>query len=441
MAEDNNSGLISSIRAAQRLDSRGKPTVQVSVTTGKGTFTALVPSGASVGSYEAVEIRDGNPKAYGGNGVLMAVHNVQHVIGPVLIEQKFDVRKDLSKIDEFMVKLDSTHSKQKLGVNAILGVSMACARAGAAGKDVPLYEFLRQEAEMEPSYILPVPFFNVLNGGAHAGNSMAFQEFMIAPVGAEDIAQAVQVGCEVYQELKKVLARKYGPSATTIGDEGGFAPPITHPSEALDLLTTAVEAAGHTGKVKFAIDPAASEFFKSDRLYDIGFKTDRPHELFPNQLSDLYKQLLKDYPIILVEDPFSQDDWNAWAEFHRSCAVELVGDDLLATNVDRMALAKQHDACNSLLLKINQIGTISEAIMAARTASKFDWQVFVSHRSGETTDDFIADLAVGLGAGHMKAGSPCRGERVVKYNRLMDIEDELKATTKTSYYAGPKWMK
>ncbi|KAJ9197303.1 hypothetical protein DTO164E3_5736 [Paecilomyces variotii] len=432
------SNMIYSIRAAQRLDSRGKPTVRVTVRTGKGEFVAIVPSGASKGDYEAIELRDGDPACYGGNGVTKAVYNVEHVIGPALIEQKFDVRSDLAKIDAFMRKLDGTKDKSNLGANAILGVSMACARAAAAARDEPLYEFLRQETGATPNgYVLPVPFFNVLNGGAHSGNSMAFQEFMIAPVGAQSITQAVQIGSEVYQELKSVIKKKFGGAATGIGDEGGFAPPIRHPTEALDLLVTAVKNAGYEGKVKFGIDPAASEFFRKD-AYDIGFKSDQAEPLGRKELIDLYHRLLKDYPIVLLEDPFAQDDWDSWKEFNKTCPVELVGDDLLATNIERLALAKEHQACNSMLLKINQIGTISEAIAAAQKAYSYGWRVFVSHRSGETTDDFIADLAVGVGAGHLKSGSPCRGERVVKYNRLMDIEDQIISKRGGHVYAGEK---
>lgn len=429
------SGHILSITAAQRLDSRGKPTVKVVLTTAKGTFTSLVPSGASVGEYEAHELRDGNKDQYGGNGVLTAVQNVEKVISPALIKEKFNVATDLAKIDEFMIRLDGTKNKTKLGANAILAVSMAAARAGAAEKDVPLYEFLRQEAQTTGPYVLPTPFFNVLNGGKHSGNTMAFQEFMIAPVGATSITHAVQIGSEVYQALKAIITQKFGSAAGGIGDEGGFAPPISHPAEALDLLTLAVHKAGHDGKVKFAIDPASSEFFISDK-YDLGFKTKERNFLSKQELQNLYLSLLKKYPIILLEDPFAEDDWEAWQSFKKVCPVELVGDDLLATNIERINIAKDRDACTGLLLKINQIGSITESIAAAKKAFGYGWRVFVSHRSGETTDDFIADLTVGLSTGHLKSGSPCRGERVAKYNRLMDIEDELAQTGKTFKYAG-----
>jgi len=410
------------------------------VTTSKGTFRALVPSGASKGDYEAIELRDGNASVYHGSSVLKAVHNVNHVLGPAILARKFDVGKELANIDSLMRELDSTLDKSNMGANAILGISMACARAAAAEQDVPLYEFIRQQSKSHKPYILPTPFFNVLNGGVHSGNLMTFQEFMIAPVGAESMAHAVQMGSEVYQALKKVVRAKFGGSAIGIGDEGGFAPPISKPHEALDLLVTAVENCGYTGLVKFAIDPASSEFFESEK-YNLAFKDPSTHAsnvatLSRAELSHLYQELIGKYPIVLLEDPFAQDDWEAWSQFNQTCNIELVGDDLLATNLERIKIAHEKKACNALLLKINQIGTITEALTAAKTAFSLGWSVFVSHRSGETTDDFIADLTVGLGTGHLKSGSPCRGERVMKYNRLMDIEMELVAQEQKHWYAG-----
>jgi len=287
---------------------------------------------------------------------------------------------------------------------------------------------------------MPVPFFNVLNGGVHSGNTMAFQEFMIAPVGASSMAGAVQMGAEVYQELKGVITEKFGKSAIGIGDEGGFARPISQPHEALDLLMEAIKKAGHEGKVKFGIDPASSEFFK-DEKYDLGFKWNESHPMEPSAIADLYRELVKKYPLVLLEDPFAQDDWESWTAFNKDCKIELVGDDLLATNVRRIEIADKKKACNALLLKINQIGTITEALAAARKAYSLGWAVFVSHRSGETTDDFIADLTVGLRTGHLKSGAPCRGERVAKYNRLMDIEDEIKGKGLPCIYAGSNFNK
>ncbi|KAE8138585.1 enolase [Aspergillus pseudotamarii] len=415
---DHNRAHILAITASQRLDSRGKPTVKVTVLTEAGTSSAIVPSGASVGNYEAHELRDGRATEYGGNSVHQAVTNVEKVIGPELIRQRFNVGDDLAKIDRFMIQLDGSKNKNRLGANAILGVSMACARAGAAVKGVPLYEFLREQAGITGPYLLPVPFFNVLNGGKHSGNTMAFQEFMIAPVGANSVTHAAQLGSEVYQALKSVIVRKHGASAIGVGDEGGFAPPISEPSAALDLLMAAN--------------------FTAEGKYDLGYKSHKQCQLAATDLGDLYRSLMNMYPIILLEDPFAEDDWAAWTAFKQDCPIELVGDDLLATNLERIETAKERDACNSLLLKINQIGTITESLEAAHKAFSYGWRVFVSHRSGETTDDFIADLSVALSTGHLKSGSPCRGERVVKYNRLMDIEDRLNVCGSPHEYAGTR---
>jgi len=431
--------VLTSVKASQRLDSRGKPTVQVEVETQNGKFRAIVPSGASKGDYEAIELRDGG-KAFGGNGVQQAVRNVQDKIGPALLEKQFDLELGLKEVDYFMIELDGSSDKSHLGANAILGVSMACARACAAAKKIPLYEFLASEFQSgRRRYTMPVPFFNVLNGGVHSGNTMAFQEFMIAPTGAASITQGIQWAAEVYQDLKSIITKRFGKSAIGIGDEGGFAPPITQPSEALDLITAAVKAAGYEGRVKIGIDPASSEFFRGDDGYDLGFKSDSPNTLSSTKLSNLYEALMDKYPIVLLEDPFAQDDWNSWTAFHevsKGRNVELVGDDLLATNITRIEQAAKADACDSLLLKVNQIGSVSESIAAAARAYELGWSVFVSHRSGETTDDFIADLAVAIGCGHLKSGAPCRGERVAKYNRLMDIEEELEARKVDAVYAG-----
>ncbi|KAJ5171420.1 uncharacterized protein N7500_004203 [Penicillium coprophilum] len=330
--------------------------------TDAGTFRAIVPSGASTGANEALELRDGDASAYGGRGVQKAVSNVGLVIGPALVKSGLKVDTDQKRIDSFLKNLDGTKNKAKLGANAILGVSMACARAGAAHAGIPLYEFLRRESGAKRPLLMPVPFFNVLNGGVHSGNKMAFQEFMIAPVGASSLTEAVQMGSEVYHHLKKTIVEKFGPSATGIGDEGGFAPPISQPHEALDLLVEATSRAGYSGKIKFAIDPASSEFFRNGD-YDIGFK-DKPNLHSPKQLSELYHSLLQNYPIVLLEDPFAENDWNSWTEFNKECPVELVGDDLLVTNTKYVQEAEDKKACNAMLLKINQIGTISEAIEA-----------------------------------------------------------------------------
>ena len=355
---------IISIRGSQRLDSRGKPTVQVDLTTLHGNFRALVPSGASKGDYEAVELRDGDESAFQGNGVTNAVENVDEILGPKIIESGLDPANDLKKIDELMIKLDGTNDKSKLGANAILGVSMAAARAGAAARGLELYEFLANECGFsQRDYVMPVPFMNVLNGGDHSGNPMAFQEFMIAPIGASSITEAVQWNAETYATLKSIIESKYGKAAIGLGDEGGFAPPIGHPEEALDLLVEAIAKAGHQDKIKIGIDPASQSFFQKGS-YNLGFKTKEDNILSAAELASLYRRLLEKYPIILLEDPFGQDDWDAFVEFNKDCSIELVGDDLLATNIGRVKTAVQKGACNSMLLKVNQIGTVTEAIAA-----------------------------------------------------------------------------
>ncbi len=355
---------INRITAQQRLDSRGKPTVQVLLYTEHGSFRSIVPSGASKGDYEAVELRDGDPKVFHGQGVTKAVYNVEHVLGPAVVKSGLQPGSQLKDIDEMMIDLDGSPAKDKLGANAILAISMAAARAGAAAVGKPLYEFIAHQAGTKTSdYILPVPFMNVLNGGDHSGNPLAFQEFMIAPVGADSFSQAVQWNAETYDCLRSSIIQKYGKGAIGLGDEGGFAPPIDHPRQALDLLVEAIGAAGHTGKIKIGIDPASQSFFDKGK-YNLGFKTDKAEMLTPNELSTLYSELLAEYPIILLEDPFGQDDWDSLARFNAQTQIELVGDDLLATNPKRIQTGIEKKACNSLLLKINQIGTITEALEA-----------------------------------------------------------------------------
>lgn len=355
---------ITSIKASQRLDSRGKPTVQVRITTDHGVFSSIVPSGASKGDYEAVELRDGDNSRYQGNGVLKAVYHVESVLGPAIIEAGLDPATQPKQIDRLMIKIDGTQDKSNMGANAIIGISMVAARAGAAKSGIPLYRFLAREAGLQTqNFVLPVPFMNVLNGGDPSGNNMAFQEFMIAPVGAQSFREAVRFNSETYACLKNIITAKHGKAAIGIGDEGGFAPPVYRPEEALDLLVQAIADAGHEGKIKIGIDPA-SQSFEKDGTYNFGFKRDEPEVMSAKQLAELYNRLLARYPVVLLEDPFGQDDWSAWTEFKKSCKVELVGDDLLATNIKRILMAEEKDACNSLLLKINQIGSITEAIEA-----------------------------------------------------------------------------
>lgn len=376
---------------------------------------------------------------YPTTGVLKAVENVNKVIGPALIESKLSV-VDQKAVDEFLIKLDGTKNKSKLGANAILGVSLAVAKAGAGEKGVPLYVHLADLAGSKKPFVLPVPAFNVINGGSHAGNKLAMQEFMILPTGASSFSEAMKMGTEVYHTLKGVIKAKYGQDATNVGDEGGFAPNIQDNQEGLELLVTAIEKAGYTGKVKIGMDCAASEFYK-DGKYDLDFKnpnSDPANYLTGQQLADLYKSFAEKYPIVSIEDAFDQDDWDNWAHLESTSDYQLVGDDLLVTNPERIAIGIEKKACNALLLKVNQIGTLTESIQAAKDAQAAGWGVMVSHRSGETEDTTIADLVVGLRTGQIKTGAPCRSERLAKYNQLLRIEEELGAN---AIYAGENFRK
>jgi len=425
---------VTHVHARQIFDSRGNPTVEVEVTTSKGVFRAAVPSGASTGIHEALELRDGGSD-YMGKGVSKAVNNVNKIIAPALIDAKIPV-VDQKAIDDFLIKLDGTKNKEKLGANAILGVSLAVAKAAAGEKGVPLYVHFADLAGTKKPFVLPVPAFNVINGGSHAGNKLAMQEFMILPTGAKSFKEAMKIGSEVYHHLQKVIKAKYGLDATNVGDEGGFAPNIQKNEEGLDLLVSAIEKAGYTGKVKIGMDCAASEFYKNNK-YDLDFKNSQSDEsqwLTGKELTDLYQSFVQKYPIVSIEDAFDQDDWEAWTQFNASCDIQLVGDDLLVTNPSRIEVAIDKKACNALLLKVNQIGTLSESIQAALDSQKAGWGVMVSHRSGETEDTTIADLVVGLRTGQIKTGAPCRSERLAKYNQLLRIEEELGEGN--SIYAG-----
>ncbi|KAJ9645233.1 phosphopyruvate hydratase [Coniosporium apollinis] len=419
---------ITKIHARSVYDSRGNPTVEVDIVTETGLHRAIVPSGASTGSHEACELRDGDKSKWGGKGVTKAVGNVNDIIAPALIKEGLDV-KDQSKVDEFLNKLDGTKNKEKLGANAILGVSMAVAKAAAAEKGVPLYAHISDLAGTKKPYVLPVPFQNVLNGGSHAGGRLAFQEFMIVPSQAPSFSEAMRQGSEVYQKLKGLAKKKYGQSAGNVGDEGGVAPDIQSPEEALDLISEAIEAAGYTGQVKIAMDVASSEFYNTEeKKYDLDFKnpdSDKSKWLTYEQLADMYKSLASKYPIVSIEDPFAEDDWEAWSYFFQNSDFQIVGDDLTVTNPEFIKKAIETKACNALLLKVNQIGTISEAIQAAKDAFGAGWGVMVSHRSGETEDVTIADIVVGLRAGQIKTGAPARSERLAKLNQILRIEEEL----------------
>ncbi|XP_013637214.1 PREDICTED: bifunctional enolase 2/transcriptional activator isoform X2 [Brassica oleracea var. oleracea] len=430
---------ITVVKARQIFDSRGNPTVEVDVHTSNGVkVTAAVPSGASTGIYEALELRDGGSD-YLGKGVSKAVGNVNNIIGPALIGKD---PTQQTAIDNFMVhELDGTQNewgwcKQKLGANAILAVSLAVCKAGAVVSGIPLYKHIANLAG-NPKIVLPVPAFNVINGGSHAGNKLAMQEFMILPIGASSFKEAMKMGVEVYHNLK------YGQDATNVGDEGGFAPNIQENKEGLELLKTAIEKAGYTGKVVIGMDVAASEFYSSDKTYDLNFKEENNNgsqKISGDALKDLYKSFVAEYPIVSIEDPFDQDDWEHYAKMTTECgdSVQIVGDDLLVTNPKRVAKAIAEKSCNALLLKVNQIGSVTESIEAVKMSKRAGWGVMASHRSGETEDTFIADLSVGLSTGQIKTGAPCRSERLAKYNQLLRIEEELGSE---AVYAGANFRK
>lgn len=429
---------ISKVFARQIFDSRGNPTVEVDVTTEKGLFRAAVPSGASTGIHEALELRDQQKNHYHGKGVSKAVENINKIIAPALLAKNFDPTQQ-KEVDSFMLSLDGTENKSKFGANAILGVSMAVCRAGAAAKGVPLYQHIADLAGNK-NLILPVPAFNVINGGSHAGNKLAMQEFMILPTGAKSFTEAMKMGSEVYHHLKAIIKKQYGLDSTAVGDEGGFAPNIQNNKDALELIKKAIDAAGYTGAVDVAMDVAASEFYK-DGKYDLDFKNPKSEakdHITPDQLADLYREFIKDSPMVSIEDPFDQDDWDSWVKFTSSVGIQIVGDDLTVTNPKRIQTAIDKKACNCLLLKVNQIGSMTEAIDAHLLAKSNGWGTMVSHRSGETEDTLIADLVVGLSTGQIKTGAPCRSERLAKYNQILRIEEELGEKAK---YAGKSFQK
>jgi len=428
---------ITGCKARQIFDSRGNPTVEVDVTTTKGSYRAAVPSGASTGIYEALELRDKAKEDYMGKGVSKAVANINTIIGPEL--KGMDPTKQKEIDDKMVQELDGSKnewgwSKSKLGANAILAVSMAVCKAGAASKGMPLYKHIAELAgNPTDKFYMPVPSFNIINGGSHAGNKLAMQEFMILPVGASSFTEAMKMGSEVYHNLKSVIKGKYGQDACNVGDEGGFAPNILDNKEGLDLVVEAIEKAGYTGKVKIGMDVAASEFWKEEeKVYDLDFKTennDKTQHMSGEQLLDVYKDFVENYPMISIEDPFDQDDFDSYASMTSQLGekCQIVGDDLLVTNPTRVQKAIDTKAANALLLKVNQIGTVTESIEAVKMAKAAGWGVMTSHRSGETEDTFIADLAVGLKTGQIKTGAPCRSERLAKYNQLLRIEEECNA--------------
>ncbi len=403
---------ITKVIGREILDSRGNPTVEATVFCKNKSASAKVPSGASTGDYEAIELRDHNKKRYHGKGTLTAVKNI-NLIGKKLKGFHFD---EQTNIDNFMISYDCTKNKSRLGANSILAISLACAKLRSLVEGRPLYSYFGNHKT------LPIPFFNIINGGKHADNKLSFQEFMIAPIKAKNFSQALQIGSEIYHQLKKDLHKRYSKGSTNIGDEGGFAPyQLKRTYQPLKMICKAIDELGYEKKVKIAIDAAASEFYHH-KMYKVDGWWLKPYKLIK-----LYEHLVEQYPIISIEDPFDQQDFLNWKEMVDVLGkkIQIVGDDLLVTNVDRIKFSRRYDLCNALLLKVNQIGTLTESLEAAEQAKKADWNIMVSHRSGETTDTFIADLAVGLGTGQIKSGAPCRGERIAKYNRLLKIEQEL----------------
>ncbi len=408
---------ISKVHAREVLDSRGNPTVEVDVVIRGGIGRAIVPSGASTGKYEALELRDGGSR-FMGRGVAKAVYNVNNIIAKEIVGM--DSRRQY-EIDKKMISLDGTPNKARLGANAILGVSLANAKAAAEAYQLPLYKYLGGTN----ARVIPTPLMNILNGGKHAGNELSIQEFMIIPTGADSFREALRIGVEVYHSLKSYLKEKYGLTAINVGDEGGFAPPMKYSREALDAISRAVELSGYAleSDVYLALDVAATSFYDEDSgTYFIDGE-----KLSTDKFQEYLLQLIDEYPIISIEDPFYEEDFEAFSIFTRDVGnkVQVVGDDLFVTNVKRLRIGIEKRAATALLLKVNQIGTLSEALEAARLAMEKGLKVIVSHRSGETEDTTISDLAVALNCGQIKTGAPARGERTAKYNRLLRIEEEL----------------
>ncbi|MGB2856972.1 MAG: phosphopyruvate hydratase [Dehalococcoidia bacterium] len=416
---------IKGIRGRQILDSRGNPTVEVEVELADGAVgVAAVPSGASTGSHEAVELRDGDPSQFQGKSVLKAIANIEEIIAPAVSGMS---ALDQAAVDKRMIELDGTPNKSKLGANAILGVSLAVAHAAANSQGMPLYRYLGGEN----AHVLPVPMMNILNGGRHAEDSVDLQEFMVMPVGASSFAQALQMGAEVYQSLKKVL--KARGANTSVGDEGGFAPSLATNREAVEVILAAIEEAGYrAGEQCFiALDPASSEFYDNGRYIlakeGVSFTS--------AEMVDYYSELVSAYPLISIEDGMAEDDWEGWRLLNEKLGskIQIVGDDLYTTNRERLSRGITEQSSNSILIKLNQIGTLTETLAVIEMAKKAGWTSVISHRSGETEDVTISDLAVAMNTGQIKSGAPCRSERVAKYNRLLRIEEKLGGKAK---YAG-----
>lgn len=404
--------------AREILDSRGNPTVEVEVITSDGTVgTAAVPSGASTGEFEAVELRDGDKKRFGGKGVLKAVQNVNEIIAPEI--EGIDVTEQ-KLIDEILIELDGTENKSKLGANAILGVSLACAKAGANIIGLPLYKYIGGTF----AHQLPAPMMNILNGGKHADNNVDIQEFMIMPLGASSFKEALRMGTETFHSLKKVLTEKG--YSTSVGDEGGFAPNLKSNEEAIEVILRAIENAGYKPgeDIYIALDVAASEIFKDGKYI---MAAEKKPEKSVDEMIEYYQYLVSKYPIISIEDGLAEDDWEGWKKLTDALGkkIQLVGDDLFVTNTTRLARGIKSSVANSILVKLNQIGTLTETLASIEMAKRAGYTCVISHRSGETEDTTIADLAVAVNAGQIKTGSACRTDRVCKYNQLLRIEEEL----------------
>ncbi|MHA1775154.1 MAG: phosphopyruvate hydratase [Promethearchaeota archaeon] len=417
---------IEKIHARWILDSRGNPTVECDMWAGENTFVrAAVPSGASTGEAEAVELRDNDPTKFGGKGVLKAVSNINTKISKIVVGMDCSQQKAL---DQAMIDADGTQNKGNFGANAILAISMCAMKAAAKIQQKPLYQYvyeLAHDGKTADKYLLPIPSSNVLNGGKHAGGDLAPQEFMIQAIGAPNFREAIRMTAEVYHTMKKVIKQKYGATSVNVGDEGGFAPALSTTREALDIIMESIKQSGYApGKdIVLAMDPAASEFYdKENKVYNIDGKA-----LTPAELVDYWAGIVNEYPIKSLEDPFDEEGWSEFAALKAKIGnqCQIVGDDLTVTNVKRLQKAIDMNAISSLLLKINQIGTISEAIEAAKLTFSHGYTVMVSHRSGETCDNTIADIVVGLCTGQIKSGAPCRADRLSKYNQLMRIEEEL----------------
>lgn len=412
---------IRAVKARTIFDSRGNPTVECEVKTAFGVFKFAVPSGASTGTREAKELRDGG-SSFNGLGVSKAVKNINEIIAPAVIGK--DCR-DQKEIDGILLKLDPSPQKEKLGANALLAVSMATARAGAISKKKEVWQYMSELSFREA--VLPVPALNIINGGKHAGNEIAFQEYQILPIDFKHFDEAFAAGVEVFHTLKQNLQKKYGKGAINVGDEGGFAPQMKKVEEPLDEITKAIEACGYSNKIFIGLDVAASSFSFKDGIGKLLYNIEG-HKISGMTLANEYEELLKYYPIASIEDPFDEDDYYSWENFYSTFGkrVQILADDLTVTQKNYIVEAIQKKRANALLLKVNQVGTLTEALESAKIAFDGGWQIQVSHRSGETNDYFIADLSVGLGCGQIKSGAPCRGERLAKYNRILKIEEENK---------------